>query len=91
MSATRIYEPFGAYRATPRAPEELAGRQLGGSAAQAAFIAEIPALCDTLSAAVAALSSPTSAQTALLVTDARAIAHCVERLHDVTYKLNGNT
>lgn len=92
MSAVTPYVPFDvAFRAALRAPEVLAGRQLSGSAAQAAFIAEIPGLLNTLSASVAALASPTSTQTSLLVSDARAITHCIERLHDITYNLNGNT
>ena len=91
MSAINPYVPFdGQFRATPRTSEELDLRQIGGAAAQAALIAGIPGIATTLSAAIAALSSPASTATALLVSDARALCHAVERLHDTTYKLNGN-
>lgn len=75
------------YRNTPRAPEALA---LNQQATQATLISGLPALLTQLSSDVTSWSgNPTTLQAAIAVSDARAIACVVERIHSLTHRARG--
>ena len=81
-----MYDRFDSqYRAQPRPPEELAARHLGGASGKATLIAELPGLLQDLAEEIEGWQSnpPTAQEAAIAVTDARALAFCVERVHSI--------
>ena len=76
---------FDGQQRAPRATETLADGYMGTSAAA---LAALPGLLNTLATTITGWSgAPTTAQTALAVTDAQAIADTLEHVHFYTNKL----
>lgn len=79
----------GTYRATARGPEALANNT---TATTASLTAGLPALLTTLAGDITGWAgNPTTAQVALAVSDAQALATCLERLHTAVHTARKGT